>query len=136
MIIIGITFLISAELLLPILRPYRSHSLPFSNGFFFGMSFLMIIYVLSRKVYQYIKIDYEKNTVEISYITLFKNNCITVIDFEKLEYNYKKIASRTGGKWKLKLWKDNKCVMNLEENDYGFEKEKLDLIVEKLKELE
>ncbi|MNJ90801.1 hypothetical protein D3C87_84410 [compost metagenome] len=136
MILIGILFFVSAELLYPILKPYRSHSAPFTNGFFFAISALLIIYVLSRKIYHLIEIDYENNKLKIEYITLFNNDCESIIPFGELEYEYKKVASRSGGKWSLKIWKNKKKVLNLDEGDYGFEKEKLDLLVEKLKELE
>ena len=136
MILIGIVFFVSAELLFPILRPNRSHSIPFTNGFFFGISIIYIVYVLSRKIYQIIEIDYRNNKLTIEFITLLKNNCESIVSFEELEYDYKKVASRSGGKWTLKIWKNNKKVLNLEEGDFGFEKEKIDLLVEKLKELE
>lgn len=135
MIGIGILLIASAELLYPVLKPNRSHSILFSNGFFFAISTLLILYVLSRKIYQSIEIDYENDKLKIEYITLFKNNCERIISFEELEYEYKKIASRSGGKWTLKIWQNNKKVFYLEEYDFGFEKEKLDLLVEKLKEL-
>lgn len=96
----------------------------------------MIPYVFSRKIYQLIEIDYENQKLKFEYITLFKNDCEKNISFEELEYEYKKIASRSGGKWTLKIWQNNKKVFCLEERDFGFEKEKLDLLVEKLKELE
>lgn len=136
MILIGILFLALAELLYPILKPNRAHLIPFTNGFFFGMSTILIFYVLSRKIYQRIQIDYKNNTLNIEYVTLFKNNCERIISFEELEYEYKKIASRSGGKWTLKIWKNDKNVFSLEEGDYGFYKEKIDLLVEKLRELE
>lgn len=136
MMLIGILFFASAELLFPILRPNRSHSIPFTNGFFFGISILFILYILSRKIYQLIELNYEKEELKIEYDTLFKSNCKIIIPFEKLEYEYKLIASRIGGKWTLSIWNDNKKVFTLEKSEYGFEKEKLDLIAEKLKELE
>ena len=136
MILIIISFFALAELLYPILKPNKSHSVPFTNGFFFIMSALMIPYVFSRKIYQLIEIDYENQKLKFEYITLFKNHCEKNISFEELEYEYKKIASRSGGKWTLKIWQNNKKVFCLEERDFGFEKEKLDLLVEKLKELE
>jgi hypothetical protein len=136
MILIIISIFALAELLYPILKPNKSHSIPFTNGFFFVISLLMILYVFSRKIYQLIEIDYENQKLKFEYVTLFKNHCEKNISFEELEYEYKKIASRSGGKWTLKIWQNNKKVFCLEERDFGFEKEKLDLLVEKLKELE
>lgn len=135
-ILVGILLFVLAELLYPILKPNRSHSNPFTNGFFFAISTLLISYVLSRKIYQLIEIDYENQKLKIEYITLFKNHCQTNVTFEELEYEYKKKASRSGGRWTLILWQNNKKVFCLEEGDFGFEKEKLDLLVEKLKQLE
>ncbi len=135
-IVIGILFFVSAELLFPILRPTRSYSLPFSNGFFLGISILMVIYVLSRRVYQSIELNHEKKLLKINYITFLKNDCQVAIPFEKLEYEYKIKPSRTGGKWVLRFWNENKRVFSIAAGDFGFEKEKLDLIVEKVKELE
>jgi len=136
MVLIGILFLATVELLYPILRPNRAYSVPFSNVFFFGMSTFLIIYVLSKKIYQIIEIDYDNNKLKIEYLTLFKNNCQKIILFDELEYEYKKIASRSGGNWTITIWQNDKKVFSLEEGDYGFEKEKIDLLVEKLKELE
>jgi hypothetical protein len=136
MILIGIAFFVSAELLAPVLRQNLKNKIPFTDGFFFGISIIYIVYVLSRKIYQIIEIDYENNKLRIEYITSFKKDCENIIQFEELEYEYKKIASRSGGKWTLKIWKNNKKTFNLEEGDYGFEKENIDLLVEKLKELE
>ena len=136
MILIVILFFALAELLYPILKPNRSNSIPFTNGFFFVISTLVILYVLSRKIYQFIEIDFENQKLKLEYITLFKNHCERIISFEELEYEYKRIASRSGGKWTLKIWQNNKKVFCLEEGDFGFQKEKLDLLVEKLKELE
>lgn len=136
MIIIGIFFLATAEFLYPILKPLKSHSAPFTDGFFFTISALLIIYFASRKIYHLIEIDYENNKLKIEYINLFKNNFKIIIPFQELEYEYKKVASRSGDKWTLKIWKNNRKVFNLEEGNYGFEKEKLDLLLEKLKELE
>lgn len=136
MIVIGIFFMALVELLYLVLKPNKSHSIPFSNGLFFAISTLLTLYVLSRKIYHQIEIDYENDRLKIEYITLFKSNCEYVISFEELEYEYKKIASRSGGKWNLRIWQNNKKVFSLEEGGYGFEKEKIDLLVEKLKELE
>jgi hypothetical protein len=136
MILIGVFLFAAAEMLYPILKPFKSHSAPFTNGFFFVISALLIIYSLSRKIYHLIEIDYENNKLKIEYINLLKNECESIILFEELEYEYKKVASRSGGKWTLKIWKNNKKVLNLEEGDYGFGKEKLDLLVDNLKELE
>lgn len=108
MILIGISFFASAELLYPILKPYRSYSAPFTNGFFFAISVLLIIYVLSRKIYHLIEIDYENNKLKIEYINLLNNDCKSIIPFGELEYEYKKVASRSGGKWSLKIWKNKK----------------------------
>ena len=136
MILIVIFFFATAEFLYPILKPFKSHSALFTNGFFFTISGLVIIYFLSRKIYHLIEIDYENNKLKIEYINLFNNDCESIIPFDELEYEYKKVASRSGGKWTLKIWKKNKKVLNLEEGNYGFEKEKLDLLVDNLKELE
>ncbi|MDN3677314.1 hypothetical protein QWY90_08295 [Flavobacterium paronense] len=136
MILIGIAFFVSAEFLAPVLRHNLRNKIPFADGFFFGISIIYIVYVLSRKIYQKIEIDYENNRLRIEYITLLKKDCENIIPFEELEYEYKKIASRSGGKWTLRIWKNNKKKLNLEERDYGFEKENIDLLVEKLKELE
>jgi hypothetical protein len=136
MILIGIFFFATAEFLYPILKPFKSHSAPFTNGFFIALSALLIIYFASRKIYHLIEIDYENNNLIIEYINLFNNDCKSIIPFQELEYEYKKIPSRSGGKWTFKIWKNNKKVLNLEEGNYGFEKEKLDLLLEKLKELD
>lgn len=129
-------FLASIELLYPILKPNRSHSIPFTNGIFFVMSAVYITVALSGKIYQKIQIDYKNNKFIIGYITLFKNNCETIIPFEELEYEYKKIATKYGEKWTLKIWKNDKKVFSLEEGAYGFHKEKIDLLVEKFEEIE
>ncbi len=126
----------SAELLYPILKPNRSHSIPFTNGIFFIVSAVYISVALSEKIYQKIQIDYENNKLIIGYITLFKNNCETIIPFEELEYGYEKIATKNGEKWTLQIWKKDKKVFSLEEGDYGFHKEKIDLLVEKFEEIE
>ncbi len=128
--------LASAELLYPILKPNRSHSIPFTNGIFFIVSAVYITVALSEKIYQKIQIDYENNKLIIGYITLFKNNCETIIPFEELEYGYEKIATKNGEKWTLQIWKKDKKVFSLEEGDYGFHKEKIDLLVEKFEEIE
>jgi len=128
--------LASAELLYPILKPNRSHSIPFTNGIFFIVSAVYISVALSEKIYQKIQIDYENNKLIIGYITLFKNNCETIIPFEELEYGYEKIATKNGEKWTLQIWKKDKKVFSLEEGDYGFHKEKIDLLVEKFEEIE
>lgn len=71
-----------------------------------------------------------------TYITLFKNNCQLVIPFENLEYNYSLILAKTTKTWTLNIWYNDKNVFTLEEGDSGFDKEALDMIAEKLKELE
>lgn len=135
-ILIAILMLVLAELLYSIVKPNRSHIILFTNFFFFSISILLILYILSLKIYQLIEIDYENEKLKIKYITLFKDHCEMIIPFEELEYEYKKIASRNGVKWTLKIRQNNKKVFCIKEYNFGFEKEKLDLLVEKLKELE
>jgi hypothetical protein len=72
----------------------------------------------------------------IKYLILFKNNCEKNISFKELEYNYKKTTSRSGGKWTLSLWQNNKRIATVKEDEYGFSKDKLDFLVEKLSELD
>ena len=134
--LVVLLFWASIELLYPILKPNRSHSIPFTNGFFFVISAVYVTFALSRKIYQKIQIDYENNKLIIGYITLFKNNCETIIPFEELEYGYEKIATKNGEKWTLQIWKKDKKVFSLEEGAYGFHKEKIDLLVEKFEEIE
>ncbi len=59
-----------------------------------------------------------------------------VVPFENLEYNYSLIRSKTTKTWTLNIWYNDKNVFTLAEGDSGFDKEILDMIAEKLKELE
>jgi hypothetical protein len=134
-ILIGLVGFAFMELLSPYLIKNSSNKIPFTNSLFFAISTIYIVYVLSRKIYQIIEIDYKNNNLKIKYLTLFRKNCETNISFEELKYEYKKIASKFGGKWTLIIWKSDKKILNLEQGYYGFEKEKIDFLVEKLKEL-
>lgn len=111
------------------------HSTPFTNFFFYGILLIMVILILTRNIYQKFEIDYLNSRVNIEYITLFKSNCERMVPFDELHYEYRKIASRSGAKWTLKLWQNDKKVLSLVEGDWGFNKEKIDLLVEKLEEL-
>ena len=132
----GLLFLASAELITPFLNPTKIYPKPFTGSVFWIMSLVLIVYVLSKKIYQVIEFDYEKETFTATYTTLFKNNCQLVVPFENLEYNYSLILARTTKIWTLNIWYNDKNVFTLEESNSGFDKEILDMIVEKLKELE
>lgn len=125
-----------AELIFPIFETKRNYHAPFSGSFFWVVLMLLIVAVLSQKIYQVIEFDYEKEAFVATYITLFKNNCQLVIPFENLEYNYSLILAKTTKTWTLNIWYNDKNVFTLEEGDSGFDKEALDMIAEKLKELE
>ena len=84
MILIGIFFFATAEFLYQILKPFKSHSAPFTDGFFFTISALLIIYFASRKIYHLIEIDYENNNLIIEYINLFKLASRNVIFFASI----------------------------------------------------
>jgi hypothetical protein len=132
----GLLFLASAELITPFLNPTKNYPKPFTGSVFWIMSLVLIVYVLSQKIYQVIEFDYEKEAFVATYITLFKNNCQLVVPFEKLEYNYSLILAKTTKIWTLNIWYNDKNVLTLAEGDSGFDKEILDMIAEKLKELE
>jgi hypothetical protein len=53
-----------------------------------------------------------------------------------LKYEYKAKPSRTGRKVVLSIWNSNKKVFSIENEEWGFDKEKLDFIAEKLKDLQ
>jgi hypothetical protein len=132
----ALLFFAFAELITPFLNPTKNYPTPFT-GYTFGLiSIVLIVYVLSQKIYQVIEIDYEKETFTVRYITLFKNDCQIVIPFEQLEYNYSLIISKTSKTWTLNIWHNDKNVFTLQDGDSGFDKEILDMIAEKLKELE
>ncbi len=124
------------ELLLPTYEHRRFYYAPFSGSFFWVILMLLIVAVLSQKIYQVIEFDYEKEAFVATYTTLFKNNCQMVVPFENLEYNYSLILAKTTKIWTLNIWYNDKNVFTLAEGDSGFDKEILDIIAEKLKELE
>jgi hypothetical protein len=136
MIWYALLFFAFAELIFPIFETKRNYHAPFSGSFFWVMLMLVIVVVLSQKIYQVIEFDYEKETFVATYTTLFKNNCQMVVPFEKLAYNYSLIIAKTTKIWTLNIWYNDKNVFTLAEGDSGFDKETLDMIAEKLKELE
>jgi hypothetical protein len=56
-ILIAVAMLAFTEIAYPILKPFRTHHIPFADGFFWVISFIVIIYFLSRKIYQSIEVN-------------------------------------------------------------------------------
>ena len=131
-----ILFLAFVELISPIIRPNRSASILFLNAGFIGLSIFAIVYFLSRNIYQEFEIDFIKKLFIIRYKNLIKNKGEKAISFIDLKYNYKQVAGfRTGVYWALSIIENDRTVVTLKDGDYGFSKDKFDVIVDNFNKL-